>query len=370
MGGYTVALGNYNTVIGRYNKATRSGSGTAADPYTYSDTGNYAFIVGNGAGDETARRSNALTVDWSGNLEIAGGLTAKGNSSITGTLGVTGAISGASITTTGAVSAASVTSSGTISATGAISGASLTVSGDITANGTTLKNNPTTTLINNSSGISANSNVTFAEDPKLFDIFTFKVSGQAMTGYASWVSATEIRGMMTWVTSTPNEFFTVIVINNISGKTGKLTTVSHYNKNSNTLDSSVKLINLTGIGAGMGTYADVIHTYHSQTGTLFSESYRYPDGRMDIFIRETVTVAVNNASGNIYYGTANLTNFPVAFTDKPTVTYSSEVGGGNAWVWGRGKQTATNPGGIYLGRGSSTASTTYVINVHACGRWK
>lgn len=69
---YTIATENNQTVIGKYNSATVSGSGTTEDPYTYSDVGNYAFIVGNGTRNTTADRSNALTVDWSGNLTISG----------------------------------------------------------------------------------------------------------------------------------------------------------------------------------------------------------------------------------------------------------------------------------------------------------
>ena len=65
---FTVATENSQTVIGKYNSAIRSGSGTTADPYTYSDAGDYAFIIGNGTDDTTADRSNALTVDWDGNV--------------------------------------------------------------------------------------------------------------------------------------------------------------------------------------------------------------------------------------------------------------------------------------------------------------
>lgn len=65
----TVAIENYQTVIGKYNTATLTGgNGTTSNPYTYSDVGNYAFIIGNGTGNETANRSNALTVDWNGVL--------------------------------------------------------------------------------------------------------------------------------------------------------------------------------------------------------------------------------------------------------------------------------------------------------------
>lgn len=94
IGAYSHAQGNgtivsspYNTVIGKYNKATVSGSGTTASPYTYSDVGDYAFIIGNGTADTTAGRSNALTVDWSGNLWVSGNLTAANIGTILTTTG-------------------------------------------------------------------------------------------------------------------------------------------------------------------------------------------------------------------------------------------------------------------------------------------
>lgn len=103
------------------------------------------------------------------------------------------------------------------------------------------------TLVSSSSGIAAGGAVTFAEDPKLFTLFSFKVSGMEMTGYASWVNDTAIRGMMTWVTTTPNVFEVVFEINNISGKSGTLNFLNSYNKNNNSLESDRKLTNITGI---------------------------------------------------------------------------------------------------------------------------
>ena len=70
---YTVATENYQTVIGKFNAATVGGTGTDEDPYTYSDVGNYAFIIGNGTDNTTADRSNAFTVDWDGNVNIPSG---------------------------------------------------------------------------------------------------------------------------------------------------------------------------------------------------------------------------------------------------------------------------------------------------------
>ena len=56
-GWYTTAGGKSQLVIGEYNIKDNASAG---------NRGVYAFIIGNGAGDST--RSNALTVDWSGNL--------------------------------------------------------------------------------------------------------------------------------------------------------------------------------------------------------------------------------------------------------------------------------------------------------------
>ena len=74
----TIALHNNQFVIGKYNKATVSGSGTEASPYTYTDVGDYPFIIGNGTGNSTSSRSNAFTVDWSGNVVASGSFTGTG----------------------------------------------------------------------------------------------------------------------------------------------------------------------------------------------------------------------------------------------------------------------------------------------------
>lgn len=73
----TVATAEAQTVIGKYNTYTEDDS---ADPSIF-DAGDYAFIIGNGTADNA--RSNALTVDWSGNLITAGDITANGSPVIT-----------------------------------------------------------------------------------------------------------------------------------------------------------------------------------------------------------------------------------------------------------------------------------------------
>lgn len=59
----TIAKGNSSHVEGKYNIA---------------DTGNYAHIIGNGTSDTA--RSNAFTVDWSGNVVASGDVTSSGGS--------------------------------------------------------------------------------------------------------------------------------------------------------------------------------------------------------------------------------------------------------------------------------------------------
>lgn len=65
----TYARGKSQTVIGEYNELQGT-SGSRANT-------DCAFIIGNGTGEGTAR-SNALTVDWSGNVETAGDITDGG----------------------------------------------------------------------------------------------------------------------------------------------------------------------------------------------------------------------------------------------------------------------------------------------------
>ena len=67
------------TVLGTYNIEDTSATTTHPQQIT-TDYGQYAVIIGNGTGDEDETYgpmySNALTVDWSGNVEAAGDLTA------------------------------------------------------------------------------------------------------------------------------------------------------------------------------------------------------------------------------------------------------------------------------------------------------
>lgn len=67
----TSAKMDAQTAIGTYN-IEDSAPTTAVHPNGFTKYGNYAFIIGNGTGTNSASRSNALTVDWQGNVKAAG----------------------------------------------------------------------------------------------------------------------------------------------------------------------------------------------------------------------------------------------------------------------------------------------------------
>ena len=78
-GQYSVAEGDSSHAQNYYTKAS-SDNQTALGKYNISDSADtYAVIVGNGTADNA--RSNALTVDWSGNVEAKGSITAEGHDS-------------------------------------------------------------------------------------------------------------------------------------------------------------------------------------------------------------------------------------------------------------------------------------------------
>ena len=71
-GYYTTAQREFQTVIGKYNKLDTATNNGGTGTTNYERIGKYAFIIGNGTGTSSSARSNALAVDWEGNVEIAG----------------------------------------------------------------------------------------------------------------------------------------------------------------------------------------------------------------------------------------------------------------------------------------------------------
>jgi hypothetical protein len=83
----TIATHRGQHVHGEYNLLDASTAAATA-------RGNYVEIVGNGASD--ANRSNARTLDWSGNETLAGGLKVNGNQDVATLLNLSSEYKGAS----------------------------------------------------------------------------------------------------------------------------------------------------------------------------------------------------------------------------------------------------------------------------------
>lgn len=83
----TIAANSYQTALGKYNEEDTAGD--------------YAVIIGNGTADDA--RSNALTVDWDGNVVAAGSVTGGDGSAASG---ANSAAIGDGVTASGANSAA------------------------------------------------------------------------------------------------------------------------------------------------------------------------------------------------------------------------------------------------------------------------
>jgi hypothetical protein len=70
----TIAFGIGQTAIGTYNVRDTTPS-IAVHPNGNTEYGNYALIVGNGTSSAGSSRSNAMTLDWVGNLVASGNIT-------------------------------------------------------------------------------------------------------------------------------------------------------------------------------------------------------------------------------------------------------------------------------------------------------
>lgn len=89
IGDHINANGKYEFSFGRYNVSGRSSLPIVDGDYDYDAEGTYVETVGNGT---SSTRSNARTLDWSGNEWLAGTLTASG-ATINGLISVSGSIS-------------------------------------------------------------------------------------------------------------------------------------------------------------------------------------------------------------------------------------------------------------------------------------
>ena len=100
---------------------------------------------------------------------------------------------------------------------------------------------------------------------------------------------------------------------------------------------------------------------------------KYPDGRSECYrLAPVVNLQTSMAaSGGIYYGKLSSYAFPTGlFIDTPVLEATFLSGDGYlAFIFGVEGTTATNPGGITLGRGDNATLNGYVA-LRAIGRWK
>lgn len=116
---------------------------------------------------------------------------------------------------------------------------------------------------------------------------------------------------------------------------------------------------------------DVEYIVHSDTEDYFCESYKYSDGRLMINMMFKAPVDFDRESGTLSYGEIAPKEFPIPFIRKPSVDYTCEGGGTNAWVWGKDEATKEATSALYIARGT-IAPETRIMNIvaKADGRWK
>lgn len=116
------------------------------------------------------------------------------------------------------------------------------------------------------------------------------------------------------------------------------------------------------------------HTIHSNTSSLFHESYKFENGILIENIQNANAVVTSswNQSGGIYYIMYSPIAFANEFTRTPTAQISARgsTGNVNAWAWFHGGVTKTSTGNFFVGRGNNTATGTIVVMITAIGLWK
>lgn len=115
------------------------------------------------------------------------------------------------------------------------------------------------------------------------------------------------------------------------------------------------------------------YTIHSNTASLYHESYKFANGILieNIHSINTVVTSSWNQSGGIYYIMYQPIAFANEFIRTPTAQISARGSAGNvnAWAWFYGGVTPTSTGNFFVGRGNNTATGTIVVMITAIGRW-
>lgn len=141
-----IAVGVSQTVIGQFNAPT----GTP-DSHTTSDP---AFIIGNGVSD--VMRSNALTVDWGGNVEAAGDITDGSGNVLSNKADSTGLyqIVQLAVTTSSSISAHGSYSNATYTVPAADRPSGMTLAGIVGWGASNYRLSPSTAFVNGTHSIS------------------------------------------------------------------------------------------------------------------------------------------------------------------------------------------------------------------------
>lgn len=105
-----------------------------------------------------------------------------------------------------------------------------------------------------------------------------------------------------------------------------------------------------------------------------SWNYRkWSDGLLECWARFYISsMNISNTSGQLRYASVSISNqnYPIAFTNYPTVTVSGNVTGGNGWVvMDNTSYSATKVGAMYAYSSASRTGVGVTVNIRAVGMW-
>lgn len=174
--------------------------------------------------------------------------------------------------------------------------------------------------------------------------------------------------------------------NYIQGELIQNIPISNENLESTNLKEAIDELS-QGIG---GVASDV--TYDNTTSGLTSENIqgaidelvpkvvsnsngtaiKFPNGIMMCIKKISITnLSVSTANGNIYLSAdKSLGDFAATFKSVPTVTLSLTTTDYNGFPAEHKNVTTSSAGTLKIGRGSTTSSGVYTVNVIAVGTWK
>lgn len=100
---------------------------------------------------------------------------------------------------------------------------------------------------------------------------------------------------------------------------------------------------------------------------------KYANGTAECWIRVTQTVDVSTAWGSLYYGAAQVVQFPFTFAYVPVCNINVEyqaAGNPSVMLGTNGRTTTTQAANVLLVRPTANTAVPCVVVYHAIGRWK